>query len=288
MDYILHIAIIAVIFCIVVVSLNYVVGYTGILSISHASFVGVGAYTSAILMKQFDMSFLLAILLVILITAFVAFLTAIPVLRLKDDSLMLISFGFALIYFNVMLNWTSLTNGALGVKGIPAIEVFGIDFSSKLYFLGLCLFFLLMAIAFFHKIVSSPYGTVIKGIRENESVMQNMGHNTMFYKYSVYIVGAVFAGIAGALYAPYLTYIEPSLFNLLVSVYVLIMAILGGLGNIWGSLWGTIILIVFPELLRFIGLPNSIMAETQQILYGLLLFLLMYLRPQGLLGNYKL
>lgn len=288
MDYILHIAIFVCIYAILSMSLNYIAGYTGILSVCHASFFGIGAYAFAILVRDYQVSFLLAFPAALLITGILAYLTSFPVLRLKGDSLMLISFGFALIYYNLMLNLSSVTNGALGIKGIPAFTVNGLDFSQKIPFFLLCLLLVIITFLILRKITRSPYGTIIKGIRENDTVMENMAHPTQGYKRSVFVVGAVFAALAGTLLAPYLTYIEPSLFTLHVSVLILIMTILGGFGNVAGSIAGAAVLIIFPELLRFLGLPSTIMAETQQILYGLLLFVLMFLRPQGLFGNYQL
>lgn len=287
MDYLLHIGILICLRGILAISLNYIAGYTGIMSLSHLSFAGVGAYATAVLMKNFEFSFLGAIPLALILTAIIAFLASIPILKLKDDSLMLVSFGFALIMYNLMLNLSSLTNGALGIKGVPSAVIAGVNFFDKSYFFLLCLFILILCFLFFRKIVSSPYGTVLKGIRENESVTQNSGHNTKYYKYSVFVLAAVFAGLEGALFATYNNYIEPSLFNLLPSVMILIMIIFGGLASMRGAILAVIILTLAEEGLRFIGLPSSIMAETRQILYGLLLFALIYFRPQGLLGEYK-
>jgi len=287
MDFVLNLLIVVSMASIMAVSLNYIVGYAGIVSIAHASFAGIGAYAVAILSKDFGWNFFLAVFVAFLITALVAWLISFPVLKLKGDSLMLVTFGFAIIIFNVMLNWRDLTGGALGIKGVPVPEFFGIDFANKFNFLLLCLFFLVVTILVFWLIVKSPYGTVIRGIRENPVVMESAGYNTKQYQRSVFVLGSAFAVFYGALFATHISFIEPGSFDLLASVFILVMIILGGLGNIYGSVLGAVIIVVFPELLRFLGLPSSIMAETQQILYGLLLVVLMYLRPQGLIGNYK-
>lgn len=258
------------------------------MSFCHAAFYGIGAYAAAILIKSYDFTFIEALVGSIVITGLIASIASIPVLRLKDDSLMLVTFTFAIIVYNLMLNLVSLTNGSLGIKGIPAPEIFGVNFLAKPYFLLLCLIFTVFTFWFFHKIVKSPYGTVIKGIRENKEVTENMGHNVSFYQHMVFIIGAAFAGLAGSLFATYISYIDPSLFVLASSVNVMIMIIFGGLGNLYGSVLGASILVIFPELLRFVGIPHSVMAESQQILYGLLLFLMIYFRPKGLVGEYKI
>lgn len=289
MDYILELSIIISIYSILAISLNYIAGYTGILSIAQAAFFGIGAYSTAILMIDFQMNFLAAMPLAFLITMIIAGISSIFILKLKGDSLMLVSFGFALIVYNVLLNLKDLTNGALGIKRIPAPEFLGVDFSDRTFFLILCLFLLGFTYCFFHRIVKSSYGRVLNGIRENELVMENSGHNTKLYKYSVFIIGSAFAGIAGALFAtnsPY--FISPTNFNLIDSVLILVIIIFGGFGNIHGSIPGVIAIILFPEALRFLDLPQGVFAELRQILYGLLLFGLIYFRPQGLFGKYKL
>ncbi|PIZ75266.1 branched-chain amino acid ABC transporter permease [Candidatus Peregrinibacteria bacterium CG_4_10_14_0_2_um_filter_41_8] len=288
MDFIVQLAIYSAIASIAAVSLNYVVGFTGIMSISHASFYGIGAYGTALLLTKTGLSFVPALLLGGVITGLVAALASVPILRLREDSLMLVSVGFALIIHSLMLNWQSLTNGPRGVKSIPRPEIFGISLTDKNFYLVLCLVLLVLTIIIFYKITKSPYGTVIKGIRENEEVMKNYGYNVSKYKHSVFVLGAIFAGLAGGLFASYIQYISPESFILLPSVFMLIMVILGGMGSIGGSIIGAILITVIPELMRFAGLPSSFAAESNQIVYGIILFALMYWRPQGLFGKYKI
>ncbi|MFH1410340.1 MAG: branched-chain amino acid ABC transporter permease [Patescibacteria group bacterium] len=131
MEYILHLAIVVTIFSILAMSLNYVAGYTGILSLSHATFYGIGAYATAILTTQHGFSFVPSVMVGMVLAAVIAYLASFPILKLKEDSLVLVSFGFSIIMFNVMLNWTDLTKGPLGIKGIAAPEIFGLSFFSK-------------------------------------------------------------------------------------------------------------------------------------------------------------
>lgn len=288
MDYILHLAIVVTIFSILAMSLNYVAGYTGILSLSHATFYGIGAYTTAILTTQHGFTFLPSVLVGALLTAIIAYLASFPILKLKNDSLVLVSFGFSIIMYNVMLNWSSLTKGPLGIKGILAPNILGLSFFYKPYFFVLVLLVAIFTYFFLRRITSTPYGIIIKGIRENQTVAAVNGHNVLRYQRSVFVVGAMFAALAGCFIATFLSFIEPKLFELMPSVLILIMVILGGMASLKGSLLGALILILLPELLRFIGLPPSILAEVQQMIYGLILILVMYLRPQGILGEYKI
>ncbi len=288
MDYFLHLAIVVTIFSILAMSLNYVAGFTGILSLSHATFYGIGAYATAILTTQYGFSFVPSVVIGMVLTAIIAYAASFPILKLKEDSLVLVSFGFSIIMFNVMLNWTSLTKGPLGIKGIMAPEILGVNFFSKPYFFALVLAVAIITYFFFKRITSSPYGIIMKGIRENQTVAAVNGHNVLRYQRSVFVVGAVFAAIAGSFTATFLAFIEPKLFELMPSMLILIMIILGGMASLKGSVLGAFILILVPEALRFLGLPPSILAEVQQMIYGLVLILVMYLRPQGLMGEYKI
>ena len=286
MEYLIENSILIAIYSILAITLNYVAGYAGILSIAHGAFFGIGAYSTAILTTQFGFSFIAAATLGILITMLAAAISSIFILRLKGDSLMLVSFGFAIIAFNIFINWTNLTDGALGIKNIPTPEIFGFSFESRPLFLALCIFTAIIIYLFFNHIGKSPYGRVLKGIRENQDVMANSGHDIQTYKHSAFILGSTAAAIAGALFAtnsPYI--ITPKNFELMQSVLILIIIIAGGFGNIRGAVLGTIVILLTPELLRFVGLPE---AEYRQIFYGLILISLMYFRPQGLLGKYKI
>jgi len=288
MDYILHILIIISIFSILTLSLNYIAGFTGILSLSHATFYGIGAYATAILTTQHGFTFLPSVAVGMVLSAIVAWLVSFPILKLKEDSLILVSFGFAIIAYNVMLNWTSLTKGPLGIKGIQAPTILGFSFFQKPFFLALVLVILAITYLIFRKITRSPYGTIIKGIRENPTVTSVNGHAVAKYQRSVFTLGAVFAAVAGSLMATFLAFIEPKPFELLSSVLILIMVILGGFSNLKGSILGAALLILIPEALRFAHFPHSILAEMQQIIYGLILVLLMFFRPQGILGKFKI
>lgn len=289
MDYVLHLLIVISIFSILVISLNYIAGFTGIISLNHALFYGVGAYATAILTKFHGFTFFPSLVAGALIAAVVAWVFSYPLLKLREDAFILVSLGFTIIGYNVFLNWIDLTKGPLGIKGIHAPTLFGISFFEKWRFLALVVFAVILTYLFFKHIVCSPYGTILKSIRENPKVASVNGHPVTRYQRSVFILGSAFAAIAGSFSASFLAFIEPKLFHLMpTSVLILIMVILGGLANLRGSVAGAAILILIPEALRFAGFPNSIIGELQQIVYGAVLMLLMYFRPQGIFGEYKI
>lgn len=297
MDYILHLIIILCLTGILTMSLNYVAGFGGIMSVSHLSFYGIGAYSTAILMINYQLPFLFALLLSILLTAAIAYLASFPILKLKDDSLVLVSLGFTIIAFSVMLNWQSLTNGPLGLSQIPAAEILGFKLSitNKFGFLILALCGLLLTAFVLWWITKSIYGIIMKSIREEETKAMAVGHHAMAYKRSIFIFSALFAGFAGGLFATYSSIIEPKTFELLPSFILLIMVILGGMGSLKGAMLGALFLVLTPELLRFLekfflifDISLNVTAEVEQIIYGALVVILMFLRPQGLLGKYRL
>lgn len=288
MDYLIHLLALVGIYAIAAISLNYMAGFTGIVSFSHATFLGIGAYATAILTTRYGFSFIASFFLGAAISGAIAWLSSFALLRLKEDSFSLVSFGFAIIMYNLMLNLTSLTNGPLGVKGIPGPAIGAFSFTSRPTFLSLVLLFAVATYFFFRHIAHSYYGTVLKSIRENPVVAMTNGHNVSGYQRSVFVVGAIFAALAGSFLAAFLTFIEPKSFELISSVLILIMVILGGLGNLKGVVLGAFILLIVPEALRFAGIPSAFEAETQQIIYGAILVLLMFIRPQGILGDYRI
>jgi branched-chain amino acid transport system permease protein len=136
--------------------------------------------------------------------------------------------------------------------------------------------------------VQSSFGRILKAIREDEKVIGIFGYKTIYYKLTIFVVGAMMAAIAGSLYAAYITYIDPSTFTVNESIFIIAIIILGGLASLRGSIIGAVFLVLLPEFLRFVGFPDEIAAQLRQAVYGLLLILLMLYRPQGLVGEYKL
>ncbi|MBN2138352.1 MAG: branched-chain amino acid ABC transporter permease, partial [Sedimentisphaerales bacterium] len=170
--------------------------------------------------------------------------------------------------------------------GIPQPTILGLQISSHFGFLILVSLFCGLTLWVVHRIVHSPFGRVLRAIREDEVFAQAAGKNVAAYKILVFIIGAGMAGVAGAMYALYISFIDPTSFTVMESIFIISIVIIGGAGSMWGPVVGAVVLIVLPELLRFIGLPSSVAANIRQILYGGLLVAFMMWRPRGLLGKY--
>jgi len=287
MEYLLHILLIAGIYVILTLSLNLIVGYTGLPALGHAAFSCIGAYTSSLLALNMGLSPWIGLMAGACIAALSAIIIGYPAVRLKGDYLALATFGLGVIVYSIAKNWVSLTRGPMGLPGIPGFSVFGFQLSEIWSYLLLVLVFVILTIFVINRIVNSPFGRILRSIREDETASKALGKDTTKYKLLVFIIGAFFAGIAGSLYAHYITFIDPSSFTVMESITILLMVIFGGMGSISGSVAGAVILVIFPELLRFLGMPSSIAAPMRQMIYGLLLIVLMLKRPQGIMGAYR-
>lgn len=287
MEYLLHILILICIYSIVGIALNLVAGYSGLISLAHAGFYGIGAYTCALLALRFGMNFLLAIPAAIIIAALFGFLIGFPSRRIRDDLFVITTFGFQVILFQVMNNWMELTNGPLGLPGIPQPEIFGYRFTSHWDFLLLSFVFLVIVYLVAKRLVNAPFGNVLRAIREDEWFAQSLGKNVSRYKVMVFSISAGLAAIGGALYAYYITFIDPTSFTVSESIFMLSIVIIGGSGRLSGSIIGAILLVSVPELLRFLDIPNAIAANVRQILYGGLLVAFMMFLPKGIRGEFS-
>ncbi len=287
MEYLLHILIIAGIYIILTLSLNLIVGYTGLPALGHAAFFCIGAYTSSLLALNMGLSPWIGLLIGACVAALSGIVIGYPAVRLKGDYLALATFGLGIIIYSIAKNWVPLTRGPMGLPGIPGFSIFGFHLSEIWSYLLLVLVFVIITIFVIRRVVNSPFGRILKSIREDEIASQALGKDTTKHKLFVFIIGAFFAGIAGSLYAHYITFIDPSSFTVMESITILLMVIFGGMGSISGSIAGAVILVVFPELLRFLGMPSSIAAPMRQMIYGLLLVVLMIKRPQGIMGRYQ-
>ena len=288
MEYLIHLAILVGIYSILGISLNLVVGFTGLLSVTQAAFYGLGAYATAILLTSFGINFFLATLIGIVLTGVISLLVGLVLSRFRGDYYALGSFGFNIILYSIFLNWQSLTRGPLGIPGIARPTLFGFSFSSNLSFLVLTIVLAALVYLFSRFLTTSSFGRVLKAIREDEPALAVFGYRTIYFKLAIFVIGAMLAALAGSLFASYITFIDPSSFVLFESIFILAIIILGGLANLRGSILGALFLILLPEALRFVGFPSDIAAQMRQVVYGLILILLMLYRPQGLVGEYKL
>ena len=286
MEYLLHVLILIGIYIILSESLNLIAGYTGMLSIAHAAFYGVGSYVTALMALNFHTSLLVNTLCAMFVGGILGALIGIPSLRIRDDYFVVATFAFQVIAFSVFNNWVSVTGGPMGLPGIPQPVIFGLRISSHFGFLVLVGCICALTFWITYRIVRSPFGRILKVIREDEVFAQAAGKNVAVYKVLIFVIGAGLASVAGVLYAYYVSFIDPTSFTVMESILIISMVIIGGAGSLWGPVIGAVVMVTLPELLRFIGLPSSVAANIRQILYCGLLVVLMMWRPQGLLGEY--
>jgi branched-chain amino acid transport system permease protein len=285
--YIIHLLILIGIWSILSISLQLSVGYTGLLNLGHIAFYAIGAYTSALLVLN-GTPFLLAFLAAGLLATLSGIALSYPTNKLKGDYLALATLGFSFVIYSVLLNWTEVTRGPLGIPGIPRPDLFGFIIQDNLAYLILVGAIFLATYLIIKKLVESPFGRVLGAIRDDELAAQVHGKNTFRMKTYALGISAFFAGLAGSLYAHYITFIDPSSFTLLQLIPLISIVIIGGLASMRGTLLATVLIILLPEPLRFIGFPSLVVGPARQIIYALLLLGILLYRPRGFYGKVKL
>lgn len=288
MNVLFHLLIMSGIYIILALSLNLLLGYAGLFSVGHGAFYGIGAYTGAILATKLGFPFWGEVLAAASIAGLCGFVIGFPTLRLRGDYLALATFGFAVIIYSVFNNWYDLTRGPLGIRGIPKVVLFSIPLTSLWSYTILVGFFVLLTIFCIRRLTYSAFGKVLEAIREDDMAATAIGKNIAKFKVLAFVIAAFFAGIAGVLYAHYVTFIDPSSFLIQESFLIFSMVIFGGMGSIGGSILGAAILVILPEALRFLGLPSGIAANMRQMIFGGLIVFIINWRPEGLLGKSKL
>ncbi|MCL2067918.1 MAG: branched-chain amino acid ABC transporter permease [Treponema sp.] len=291
------------IYIVLALSLNLVNGFTGLFSLGHAGFMAVGAYTCALLtmspaqkamnyylvpiippLANIHLPFVPALLIAGSVAALAGFLVGAPALRLRDDYLAIATLGFSEIIRVVMTNLQPITNGPLGLKGLPRYSttyvVWGFAFASVVFMVAL---------------VNSAFGRSCKAIRDNEIAAQAMGINVARVKITSFTIASFMAGIGGALLGHMISTIDPRLFGFILTYNVLLIVVLGGVGSISGSIIAAIVVTVSMEALRFLDGPlNLIFVRTQglpglrMVVFSILLLLVILFRQQGLMGNREL
>jgi branched-chain amino acid transport system permease protein len=285
--YLIHLLILICIYLILAISLQLSVGFTGLLNLGHIAFYCIGAYTSALLALN-GFPFWFCFLFAGIMAMFSGFLLSVPTNKLKGDYLALATMAFSFVVYSVALNWTSLTRGPLGLPGIPKPKFLGLSFSDNFSFLILTFAIALISYFIIRRITISPFGKVLEATRDDELATRVLGKNTFKMKSLALMISAFFAGISGSLYAHYITFIDPSSFTLMQLIPVLAIVIVGGLASLRGTILATIILVLLPEPLRFIGFPSSIVGPARQIIYALILLLILIYKPRGFFGKVEL
>ncbi|CAN5497120.1 branched-chain amino acid ABC transporter permease [soil metagenome] len=273
--YILHIGIMTGIYVLLVQSLNIMLGYSGLLSLATPALFGMGAYASALLSMKFGWDATLTFACATAIGAVTGVALGVPSLRLSRHSFVIVTLSVTLLLQLVASNWIDLTRGSLGIADIPAARLLGFTLGSKTAWLAFMAVLSLLAIAATWSIVSSRLGRAMIAVRDNEPLAIAAGIDVLKMRLFAFACSGAFAGLAGACYAHYLTFIDPGIFGFSISESLLVMVILGGSGTLWGPVVGAVIFTALPEVLRMAP-------EMKSLLYGTLLLLIVLFMPQGM------
>ncbi len=255
--------------------LNMLMGYAGQISLGHAAFYGLGAYTTGVLTVHFHWSPWLALAAAIVLTAVCAFLIALPLLSLSGFYLGMGTLGFGMIGYVVFRQWSVLTGGDSGLVGIPSLDIGPFSFASPRNFFFLAWGAAILAIFLCERLIDSRIGRALKAVHDSERAASSMGIDTGRLKVHIFVLSALLAAVAGFLYAHLVSFISPGSFGFLESVRIVTMVVIGGMASVWGALLGAAVLTILPESL-------SVFSEYEMIVYGLVLIVIMILLPQGL------
>jgi len=275
-----HIMIVVLLYAVLASSLNLIVGYIGQLSLAHAAFLGIGAYWSTILTIDYGWNIWVAMASAGVAAALAGVVIGAITLRLEGHYFVLITLAFAEVLRLVALNWVEVTRGPLGFPNVPApsLNLFGLarfDFSDKAHFYYLILGLVAVNLYVSYRFVQSNMGRAAVAIRENRQLAQSVGINPFRYALLAFVIGAFFAGLSGAFYAHYITYVGPDVFGFAFTVTMLIMIIVGGKATIVGPVLGAAIIAVLLEELRFAK-------EVRLSIFGILLILCVLFFRNGL------
>lgn len=285
MDYYMHIFVMSEIYAVLALSLAFIVGFAGQVSMGHAAFYGIGAYTSALLSVRLGLSFWVSFWLSGFLAGIVSYGIGRLVLRLKGHVLAITTAFFGVLVMVVMNNWIPVTNGPMGIAGIPRPTPFrlgGIDFifESRIHYYYLGLFFVAGVLYVLYRLVNSRLGDAMVAIRENEELAKSLGVDAMKSKVFAFTVGGAIAGLAGSFYAHYILFISPVTFSMSESINMLVMIIFGGMSTLFGPILGAVSLTILPEFLRMAG-------EMRLVIYGIALVLFIIWLPLGVWGTLK-
>lgn len=281
MNYLLQLTVYLEIYVLIACSLNLLVGFGGLLQVSHAAYFGIGAYISAILMSDAGSHFAVAAAVAAVMTGIVGALFAIPLLRFRNDEFVMVALAIQIVLQGVFLNAVDLTGGPYGLSGIPGaaptlawiMVLYGGITVGGVVILGI--------------LQRSPFGVSLRAIRDEEIAAVSLGIPTRMRKVQAAAIASGLAGLAGTMYACFVSFIDPTSFTVDESIVMLSMVIVGGAGNLRGPILGACTLILLPELLRLFSLPGSIAHNARIAIFGALLIVLMRWRPQGIAGEYR-
>ena len=281
--YLVNLATLATIFCVLAISLNVLIGFAGIFSIAQAVFFGVGAYAAAQMALHVTPDLLVCAGVGALASALLSLCLALPALRVRDEYFVIASLGLQMLAVTVFTEAKPITGGFGGLVGIPPASIFGVSLADPNAMLVACLAFLAGTLVLTRILMRGTFGRSLMAIRDNESAAEALGKNVPFVKTLAVMLGCGYAGVAGALYAAQMMFINVESFTLDQSVLIMAMVIIGGTATLVGPMVGTVLILLLPAGLSFIpGIPSTDIGVVQQMIYGLVMTLLMIFRPGGL------
>lgn len=286
MEFWVHVVDVVLIFIILGLSLNLVLGFSGLVSMAHAAFFGLGAYAAALFSQNLGWPFPLNVAAAVLLTAAVAAVAALPALRVRGEYVILLTLALQMFAYGLMLSWVELTGGRTGLPGIPRPVIFGWKLVTPPDFLPLLLAVAAAAFLVCRRITDSPYGRVLKALREDETATLALGKNVVAFRVSVFAVSGGLAATAGGLFAHYHAFINPFSFSLDQSIFLIAVVTLGGTANLWGTVAGATLFVGVPELLRFLNVQQDIVAPARNLIFGAMLVAFMRFRPEGIIPEY--
>ena len=286
MEYFIYIGTLIAIYSTLTISLNLLVGYTGLISIAQAAIYGVGAYTTALLALHVTNDLLLSFVCAAVVGVAVSLIIALPSLRLTNEYFLIATMGFQAIIFSMFMN-LEITGGASGLYDIPHPTLLGhtIRAGWEKFLVALALAVICYVAAL--RVTNAPFGRLLRAIREDQVAVASLGKSVFRIKFSIFVFSAVFASAAGTIYVYSLTALDPVAFHLDESIFIITLVIVGGTGSLNGSLLAAALLILLPETFKFLAIPEAIAPQLRQVLYGVLLVFFTRYRRQGLIGEYR-
>lgn len=269
------------IWIIVAIGYNLLLGFAGQISLGHAAFVGIGAYVAANIAIQYDPPFIVGVLLAAVINGLLGFVLGLPALRLEGNYLAIATLGFGVAFQHIFMEWESFTGGFSGIRSIPPAHIFGFAFDSRLRMYYLILVFIVLAIVVSRNLLNSKTGRALIAMRDSSVAASSMGVDIAKYKTTAFVISAIFAGVAGSLYAYLMKQVYPNSFDTAMSLNILAMIVIGGISSIEGSIVGALFITIIPQLLKNIPIQNA-----SFILTGVLLILSVMYFPYGLVQVY--
>ena len=284
--YLLTLACLIIISVVLAMSLNLVMGYGGLMSVSHGASMGIGAYITGVLSTQYGWNTSVTILIGFVGTGLIGWLFMAAVAALDPDDFILASFALQMVVIDLLLRWTPVTGGSAGLFGIDPPSLFGYQFKTVLPFTIALFVCGAICAAILIYIARSGYAITLRGMRESERSVEAVGRNVWSKKTVSWAISSAFAGLAGGMYAVTLGLITPVDFDVQRSIIIVAFLLVGGIGNMSGAILGAVALMLLPEVVRNIdAIPTQFQGPGQQIVYGILIVLSVWLRPQGILSE---